>query len=122
MKDLRFRWWGVSHDGIIVTYGDRCKPALDHHDGHSTPIVNVRKEAGKHGIILETASGSRYLVEEDASISTPSPAWRGLGTTLVQRQRKCALLAGEVFGTGAQLTIAERIAWRSSVCGYLKST
>jgi hypothetical protein len=106
-------WWMVSHSGIIATYGSTALPPKAHHDGHSTPVVGVNKSPDYPGsLILVTASGNRWIVDEDVERSTPPAGWRGLTTRLVQLSRKYALKEGKVIGLGASMTIAERIAWR----------
>ncbi len=107
-------WWLVSHHGVIATYGLRSAPATVHHTGHSTPVVSVQMSPSYPGaLILTTASGNNWLVDADAEASTPGPEWRGLGTRIIQIARKHDLRAGHVFGDGAGMSLAARIAWRN---------
>lgn len=113
--DARGMWWCVTHDGIIAVYGKRTAVPAAHHTGHSTYVVGVERcgAAEYHGcVIMVTASGNRWLLDDDVEKSTPGPEWRGLGTTLVQRARKHTLVSGHVFGKGAEMSLAERIARR----------
>lgn len=113
MTEARGMWWCINRHGQLVTYGHRALSPKEHHDGNSTPIVGVQKSPEFPGsIILKTASGSRWIVDDEpAAKSTPGPEWRGLATYLVQLQRKSALLAGCVIGDGAKMTLMQRIAF-----------
>ena len=113
MTEARGMWWCISHEGVIATYGSTALPAEPHHTGHSTPIVRVNKSPDYPGsLILVTASGSRWVVDENIERSTPPAGWRGLATRIVQLERKAALKEGKVIGLGVSMTIAERIAWQ----------
>lgn len=112
MTEARGLWWAVSHKGQIATYGSTALAPKEHHDGCSTPIVGVNKSPDYPGsLILVTASGSRWIVDENVERSTPPAEWRGLTTRLVQLSRKYALKEGKVIGVGCTMTLAERIAW-----------
>jgi hypothetical protein len=106
-------WWAISHEGIIATYGSTALPPKAHHDGHSTPVVGVNRSPDyPKSIILVTASGSRWIVDENVERSTPPASWRGLATRMVQISRKAALKEGKVIGVGCTMTLAERVAWQ----------
>jgi hypothetical protein len=108
-------WWCVTHDGVIAVYGERTSAPAAHNTGHSTYVVGVERIAMaeyRGCIVAVTASGNRWLLDADVEGTTPGPEWRGLGTMLVQRARKHTLVSGTVFGKGAEMSLAERIAWR----------
>lgn len=112
MTDARGMWWLISHRGVVATYGSTSAPATEHHTGHSTPVVGVQMSPDHpRCLLLKTASGNTWMVDADAETSTPGPEWRGLGTRLVQIARKHELRAGHVFGDGANMSLADRIAW-----------
>lgn len=85
-------WWQISHRGNVGFYGAASAAPLEHHNGCTSPVVDVKMVPGDKCLWLETLTGSLYRVNP---ANMPGPEWRGLGTYLVQKARLHALERGE---------------------------
>jgi len=61
MKDRTAFWWALNARRNLMFYGFGTNPT-EHHDGHSTPVVKVRRK--DDFLKMWTESGSVYIVRQ----------------------------------------------------------